>query len=80
MKQNTIKRIDYMITKIFLTSFVMWLLLFGFTVLLAVSDENVDPLKREDYKKIIDKLKNITSFLLLLLVILGAVVLFAWIW
>ena len=69
-----------MITKIFLTSFVMWLLLFGFTVLLAVSDENVDPLKREDYKKIIDKLKNITSFLLLLLVILGAVVLFTWIW
>ena len=69
-----------MIIKIFLTSFVMWLLLFGFTVLLAVSDENVDPLKREDYKKIIDKLKNITSFLLLLLVILGAVVLFAWIW
>ena len=69
-----------MIIKIFLTSFVMWLLLFGFTVLLAVSDENVDPLKREDYKKITDKLKNITSFLLLLLVILGAVVLFAWIW
>lgn len=69
-----------MIIKIFLTSFVMWLLLFGFTLLLAVSDENVDPLKREDYKKIIDKLKNITSFLLLLLVILGAVVLFAWIW
>mgnify|MGYP003583904676 CR=1 FL=1 len=69
-----------MIIKIFLTSFVMWLLLFGFTVLLAVSDEKVDPLKREDYKKIIDKLKNITSFLLLLLVILGAVVLFAWIW
>lgn len=68
-----------MIIKIFLTSFVMWLLLFGFTLLLAVSDENVDPLKREDYKKIIDKLKNITSFLLLLLVILGAVVLFAWI-
>ena len=69
-----------MIIKIFLTSFVMWLLLFGFTVLLAVSDENVDPLKREDYKKIIDKLKDITSFLLLLLVILGVVVLFAWIW
>ena len=69
-----------MIIKIFLTSFVMWLMLFGFTLLLAVSDENVDPLKREDYKKIIDKLKNITSFLLLLLVILGAVVLFAWIW
>ena len=69
-----------MIIKIFLTSFVMWLLLFGFTVLLAVSDENVDPLKREDYKKIIDNLKNITSFLLLLLVIFGAVVLFAWIW
>ena len=69
-----------MIIKIFLTSFVMWLLLFGFTVLLAVRDEKVDPLKREDYKKIIDKLKNITSFLLLLLVILGAVVLFAWIW
>ena len=58
----------------------MWLLLFGFTTLLAVSDENVDPLKREDYKKIIDNLKNITSFLLLLLVIFGAVVLFAWIW
>ena len=69
-----------MIIKIFLTSFVMWLLLFGFTLLLAVSDENVDPLKREDYKKITDKLKNITSFLLLLLVILGAVVLFSWIW
>ena len=47
-----------MIIKIFLTSFVMWLLLFGFTVLLAVSDEEVDPLKREDYKKIIDKLKD----------------------
>ena len=69
-----------MIIKIFLTSFVMWLLLFGFTALLAVSDENVDTLKREDYKKIIDNLKNITSFLLLLLVIFGALVLFAWIW